>query len=312
MRLLSAIALLLAALPARGASQVTYRAINPQLEEARKLVAKGEFEPALEKLRVAQGLPGNTSRQLAEAAALEATALLALPPTAEHRQQADEALAHLFHADAEGAALQLASPAAQERAKAVLASRPLLLHERIVTARTGQPILLRARLSGAQPSSAQVYASYRLEPQAEGESGHDEEYVHVLLDPQRGGAFEAYLRPGIGGIPVRGEHVLRYYVEARSPEGTQLDQNGSALQPIRAQLSETLAESVASGAHVAALDEGGKGHPLEVAPETPWYKKWQIVVPAAAVVVVAAVVTVVLVQGKPQPQSGSLGRVDLP
>src|SRR5471032_1543850 len=104
-------------LAARANTLVTWRAINPALEEARRLYAAGSFEQAVDKLREAEGLPGNTNRQSAEIGALEASALLALPASAERRQQADDALAALFHVDPDGAALPIASPAAQERAK---------------------------------------------------------------------------------------------------------------------------------------------------------------------------------------------------
>src|SRR5947209_1408640 len=87
----------------------------------------------------------------------------------------------------------------------------------------GRPILLRARMSGQGPSSAQVYASYRIEPAGD-RAGDDADYVHVQLEPQRGGGFEAWLRPGVGGIPLEGEHVLRYFLQARSPEGAVLDE----------------------------------------------------------------------------------------
>ncbi len=308
-----ALALLSSVSLAAGANTlVTWRAINPPLEEGRKLYAAGSFEAALEKLREADGLPGNTNRIAAEIAALQASALLALPASPERKQQADDALAGLFHVDPDGAALPGASAAAQERAKALRDLRPVLLHERLITARSGRPVLMRARLSFAQPGSAQIFAHYRLEPQAEGQSGSDDEYLRVALEPQRSGWFLTYLRPGVGGMPTSGEHVLRYWLEARSPEGTVLDTNGSQAQPIRAQLSETMAEG-AGLTSVATLDEGGRSlHPDVAPPSTPLYKRPEIVIPAVAAVAIAAVVIVVLLQPKPQPQSGSLGRVDLP
>jgi hypothetical protein len=313
MRTLAACFAALLPLAALGESRVTYRAINPSLEQGKLLLAQGAPDKALAELRAAEGLPGNTNRQLAEIGALEATALLALPPSAEHRQQADDALVQMFHVDPDGAALSIGSPAAQERAKIARSQRPILLHERLVSARSGRPILLRARLS-TPLQSAQVSAVYRLEPDGAGESGHDDDYVRIFLEPQRNGAFEVFLRPGIGGVPTSGEHVLRYYLEARAPEGAMLDTNGSQAQPIRAQLSETAAEGPAPGSTALTLEEGGKmAHPPPPPPEsTPLYKRWEIIVPAAVVIVGGGVLAAVLLQSKPQPQSGSLGRLDLP
>src|SRR5262245_888664 len=105
--LLTACALWAAPGAARAASAVGSRGDNKNLDEAKKLLAKGSFEPALEELKLAEGLPGNSPRHLAEICALRASALLALPPTAERAKQADEALVQLFHADAAGAALQV-------------------------------------------------------------------------------------------------------------------------------------------------------------------------------------------------------------
>jgi hypothetical protein len=309
----ASLAAALAPPPAHAASQISYRAINLNLEEARKLTAQGKLEPALSELQIAEGLAGNTDRQLAEIAALRASALLGLPPSPERKRQADDALAQLFHVDPEGLSLQIASAAAQARAKAVRDERPIILHERIVTARSGRPLLVRARLGGAAAASAQLSIHYRIEPAAEGESGSDDDYVRLPMELQRSGAFEAFLRPGIGGVPTGGEHVLRYWLEARSLEGAVLDQNGSQAQPVRAQLSETRTEGAGVGATVLALDEGGKAaHPVAPPPSTPWYKRWAVIGPAAGVLVVGTVLAVVLLSPKPQPASGSLGRVDLP
>jgi len=307
----AALGALLLAGQVHAAAEIQYRATNLNLEEAKKRLVKGTPEEALEELKIAEGLPGNTNRHRAEIFALRASALLAQPASPERKQGADEALVALFHTDPEGAALAAATAAAQERAKALKAERPLLLHERQVTVRSGRPVLLRARLSGAQPGSARLFAHYRVEPDAADQSGSDEDYVQIPLEPTRSGAFEGYLRPGIGGIPAGGEHVVRYFLEARSPEGTLLDANGSAREPIRAQLSATRAEGVPDTA--LALDEGGRAqNPVLPPPPTPWYRRWAVVGPIGGAVVVGAVVAVILLQPKPQPVVGTLGRIDLP
>jgi hypothetical protein len=309
---LAAAALLCAALPAGAATEIAFRGANQNLEEAKKLVAKNSWEAALEELRTAEGLPGNSNDQLAQIAALRATALLAQPPAPESKQQADEALVQLWHLDPEGASLALASPAAQARAKALRAERPLVLHARMVTVRSGRPVLVVARLAAA-PGAAQVVLHYRIEPDAADQSGSDAEYVAVALEQRRNGSYEAYLRPGIGGMPAGGEHVLRYFIDVRSPEGAVLDSNGSAGEPVRAQLSATKGEGP-SQPTVLSTDEGGHSSrpPAPPPPGRPWYSRWEIVGPAAGALVVGGVIAAVLLHPKPQAQPGSLGKVDLP
>ena len=303
------VALLAAPGAVRAASAIVQRAENKNLEEAKKLLAKGSFEPALEELKTAEGLPGNSPRQLAEIAALRASALLSLPPSPERKAQADEALVTLFHLDAASAVLPLATFTAQARAQALRAERPLLIHDRIATARLDRPLLIQARLTGSPAAAAKVVLHYRIEPTAADQSGSDEEYVALPMDLQRNGAFEAYLRPGVGGIPTGGDHVLRYYLEARASDGALLDQNGSVREPIRALLSPRDGGQQVTSA--LSVDEGAKRPVIELA-TTPWYKRWEIVGPIGGALILGAVVAVVLLQPKPQPQAGSLGKVDLP
>jgi len=326
LRALIASTLLLSALAAAPspAADMQFRGANQNLEEARALVAKGRFEEALQELVTAEQLPGNTNRHLADIYALRASALLGLGPTPEHQQLASDALFLLWHIDPQGSALASATQAAKDLAQEVRTTRPLVLHDRLVTVRTGQPIRVRARLSSAPPDTA-IYLHYRAEADAPVEARDvqqtaalvdSEEYVRVQLEPA-GGAYEVYLRPGVGGVPAEGDHVLRYYLEALAPDGSLLDSNGSARQPIRVLLSQTRTEGAGVGgadAVLATLDEGGKvAHPEPPPPpETPIYKRWQLWAPIGGVVVAGVVIGLVVAQPRPQPPNGSLGRVDLP
>ncbi|MGZ6143844.1 MAG: hypothetical protein ACXWLM_10935, partial [Myxococcales bacterium] len=88
-----------------------------------------------------------------------------------------------------------------------------------------------------------------------------------------------------------------------------LDSNGSARDPIRLTLSDTLPEA----AGIAALDEGGRpAHPVLPPPPRPWYKRWEIVGPIVGAVLIGGGIALYATQPKPQPQQGSLGRLDLP
>jgi hypothetical protein len=311
----------LAAPPARAA-EMQYRGKNLNLEEARSLVGKARYEEALPELATAEELPGNTMRHLADIYALRASALLGLGQTPEHKQQAAATLYQLWHVDPTGTALASATQAARDLAEQVRVSRPIVLHDRIVTARTGRPIRIRARLSTPVPG-AHLFVRYRLEPELD---VHDvqqtvslvdaDEFAKVELEPQ-GDQVEAYLRPGVGGVPGDGDHVLRYYVESYGPDGRLLDLNGTPHQPIRMQLSETRTEGAGVGgadAIIATLDEGGRAaHPPPPPPlGPPWYKRWEIIGPVGGVIVAGVVVGLIVAQPKPLPPNGSLGRVDIP
>jgi hypothetical protein len=284
----------LVALPALAAAE------NRNLGEAQKRVAAGEFPQAIEELQVAEQLPGNSLRQRAEILALRASALLGQGP--EQRQAAVEALVGLYHLDPEGTALSVATEPAKALAQQLKSERALVLHDRLVTARSGRPLRVRARIAGAVVGEAQLFFNYAPD--------NAEEFIRVQMDPAAAaGLYEVWLRPGIGGVPLDGEHTIRYFIEATGPGGAELDANGSAKDPIRLQLSENLPEA----AGLAALDEGGKvAHPYVPPPPVPWYKRLEIVGPAAGAVVAVAVVSAILLQPKPQPANGTLGRVDLP
>ena len=319
----AALALLLGALAA-DAGELRFRGQNQNLEEARALVGKARFEEALEELKTAEALPGNTNRHLADLYMLRAGALLGLAPSPERTAQAKDALVKLFHVDAEGASLAAATDAVKALAQQLKTERPILLHDRLVTVRSGRPMRLRARLLAA-PANAQLLVRYRTEPDGESADGAElalslvdpGQFVKVQLDPRGADSFEVFLRPGVGGVPADGEHVMRYYLEALDEKGALLDRNGTAQEPIRVQLSETRTEGSGVGgadAVIATLDEGGHiAHPPPPPPPPPpWYKRWEIAGPIGGAVVVAGIVAAVLLVPKPQAPSGALGQVKLP
>ena len=240
----AALALVLGALAA-DAGELRFRGQNQNLEEARALVGKARFEEALEELKTAEALPGNTNRHLADLYMLRAGALLGLAPEAERTAQAKDALVKLFHVDAEGASLSGATDAVKALAQQLKTQRPILLHDRLVTVRSGRPMRLRARLLSA-PANAQLFVRYRTEPDGdvEGNGANADlalslldpgQYVKVALDPRGADSFEVFLRPGVGGVPADGEHVMRYYLEAYDEKGEKggvLDRNGTAQEQI--------------------------------------------------------------------------------
>ena len=320
------------AAPAAGlAAEIRFRGTNQNLEEARALVGKARYEEALEELKTAEALPGNTNRHSADLAMLRASALLGLPPNPERTQQAKDALITLFHVDAEGASLLAATDGVKALALQLKGERALLLHDRLVTVRSGRPLRLRARLSNGPPGAA-LYLRYRTEPEVDAKGDRSvspvsqgspvstieaDEFVRVQLEARTADSFEVFLRPGVGGVPADGEHVIRYYLEALDSAGRPVDQNGTARDPIRVQLSETRTEGAGVGgadAVIATLDEGGKmAHPPPPAPPpVPWFKRWEIVGPIGGALVIGGVVAAVLLQPKPQPPAGALGTVNLP
>ncbi len=290
-----------------------------RLANARSLVAAAKYADALVDLQAVSQMYGNTPREQAELSALRASALLGLPETEEHRKDAADAVAAMYHVDPEGTALATATEATKSLAQQLRSSRTLVLTDRVVTARSGRPLRIRARLMGARLGEPQLFLNYSAQQGID-----DAEYVRIPMDRvavQEGGhegalraaimspTFEAWLRPGVGGVPGGGEHLLLYFIEAMGPGGTLLDSNGSPKDPIRLTLSDTLPEA----AGIAALDEGGRpAHPVIPPPPTPWYKRWEIVVPIVAALVIGGVVVGVEAQPKPQPAPGTLGRLDLP
>ena len=174
-----------------------------------------------------------------------------------------------------------------------------------IVARAGRPLRIRTRLLGARIGEPQVFLSYSAQ-----HGGEDAEYVRIPMDRvAAAGTYEAWLRPGVGGVPGGGEHLLLYFIEALGPGGALLDSNGTARDPIRLTLSDTLPEA----AGIAALDEGGRpAHPVIPPPQRPWYKRWEIVGPIVGALVIGGAVAGVAAQPKPQPGPGTLGRLDLP
>src|SRR5207253_5339511 len=133
--------------------------------------------------------------------------------------------------------------------------------------------------------------------------GNEEpEYVRIPMERvEAADTWEAWLRPGVGGVPGGGEHLLVYFIEAMGPDGAPLDSNGTAKDPIRLTLSDTLPEA----AGIAALDEGGRpAHPVVPPPPTPWYKRWGIIGTVAGVLVVGSVLALIATQPKPEPAAG--------
>lgn len=276
-----------------------------RLANARSLIAAGKYADALVDLQAVSRMYGNTMQEQAEIFSLRASALLGLPDTPEHQKDAADALLAMVHVDPEGTALARASDAARKLAQQIRNSRALVLTDRILSARAGRPVRIRARLAGARIGEPQLFLDYSAQHGSE-----EPEYVRIPMNRVAvADTYEAWLRPGVGGVPGGGEHLLVYYLEAVGPDGAVLDSNGTAKDPIRLTLSDTLPEA----AGIAALDEGGRAaHPLLPPPPTPWYRRWGIVGTVAGVLLVGGVVAIIALQPKPQPSGGTLGTVGLP
>ena len=276
-----------------------------RLANARSLVAAGKYADALVDLQAVSQMYGNTPREIAEMYALRASALLGLPASAEHRIDAVEALTQMFHVDPDGTALAHATDEAKSLAQHIRSERSLVLTDRIVTARSGRPLRIRARLVGARLGEPQIFLNYSAQHGSE-----QPEYVRIPMERiAKEDVWEAWLRPGIGGMPSGGEHLVLYYIEAVDQGELLLDSNGTAKDPIRLTLSDTLPEA----AGIAALDEGGRpAHTPLPQPSRPWYKRWEIVAPIVGVIVIGGTIALIATQPKPQPIEGNLGRMDLP
>ncbi|MCA1825691.1 MAG: hypothetical protein ABR567_04325 [Myxococcales bacterium] len=276
-----------------------------RLANARSLVAAGKYADALVDLQAVSQMYGNTMREQAEISALRASALLGLPASTEHRLEAVQALQEMYHVDPDGTALAHATDEAKALAQHLRTERSLVLTDRIVVARSGRPLRIRARLAGVRIGEPQLFLNYSAQHGSE-----EPEYVRVPMERVAAAdTYEAWLRPGVGGVPGGGEHLLLYYIEAVDPGGLVLDSNGTAKDPIRLTLSDTLPEA----AGIAALDEGGRAaHPVLPPPQRPWYKRWTIVGPIVAAIVIGGTIALIATQPKPQPNEGNLGRLDLP
>jgi hypothetical protein len=209
-----------------------------RLANARSLVAAGKYADALVDLQAVSQMYGNTPREQAELHALRASALLGLPASTEHRVDAVGALTEMFHVDPDGTALAHATSEAKALAQHIKIERSLVLTDRIVTARSGRPLRIRARLVGVRIGEPQLFLNYSAQHGTE-----EPEYVRIPMerDPAAD-IYEAWLRPGVGGVPGAGEHLLLYYIEAIDQGGLLLDSNGTAKDPIRLTLSDTLPE----------------------------------------------------------------------
>src|SRR5438105_15922132 len=87
-----------------------------RLANARSLIAAGKYADALVDLQAVSQLYGNTLREQAEIGALRASALLGLPESDEHRQDAAQSLVEMYHVDPEGTALAKGTDAARQLA----------------------------------------------------------------------------------------------------------------------------------------------------------------------------------------------------
>ena len=263
-----------------------------RLANARSLVAAGKYADALVDLQAVSQMYGNTPREQGELFALRASARLGLPGSAEHRLDAVEALMQMYHVDPDATALAHATDEAKALAQHLRTQRTLVLTDRIVTARSGRPLRIRARLAGVRIGEPQLFLDYSAQ-----HGGEEPEYVRIPMEHlPAADVYEAWLRPGVGGVPGGGEHLLLY-------------SNGTARDPIRLTLSDTLPEA----AGIAALDEGGRpAHPVLPLPPRPWYKRWGVLGTVAGVIVIGGTIALILSQPKPQPGQGNLGRLDLP
>src|SRR5947209_8480195 len=82
-----------------------------------------------------------------------------------------------------------ATDAAKALAQQMRSTRALVLTDRIVTARSGRPLRVRARLVGSYVGEPQVFLSYNAQ-----HGGDDADYIRVPMD-RSGGGYEAWLRP---------------------------------------------------------------------------------------------------------------------
>lgn len=281
-----------------------FQARNQNLEYAKQLVARGRYEDALEELDVAEKLPGNSLRLIAEMQATRAQALLL-------RDEPDEAAARfhlieMLHVDPEATMLSDAPQAVRDVVDALRAEQVLVLHDRIVVSRAGRPMRVRATVVDPQDQVVAVKLYYK--------GNHLTKYS---MEPMKKGAtsWVGYLRDPSLLAPegAEDEFLIDYYVTAENILGDVVDSNGSAEAPIVAEISATRNEEagLTTGVDltaVTALREGPPPEP-EVAPDpvVPLYKRWYVLTGAGVVVAGAIVGTVVALSGEgklPEPQLG--------
>lgn len=294
MRLRLAAALALLSSPAL-AGTLTFRATNQNLEQARKLVAKGRFDAALEELATAEALPGNTNAQLADLYVLRATALLG--EGNPDVTGAKDALVRGAHMDPEDAALaRSGSEAARRLSHEVLAERLVVLHQRLVHVEAGLPVRVRARATGPV-LDFELVLHYR----PEGIS----DFAQLAMDPVPGGQFEAWLRPHLGGVSGDPEQLVAYYIDARAPDGTVLDTDGDAAHPILMLLTGDKAAAAAELPH----DEGGGKAPAPPPPPL-WKTPWALATAGSVAVAAVGVGLYFALRPGPAPK-GTLGEIDI-
>lgn len=272
--------------------------VNQNLEEARKLFGKARYPQAEAELKTAEALPGTTVEQRAEIYALRAS--IHLVQKKSDTASARRLLLTEIHLDPSGDALTKAgSTEARELGQALRAERSLVLHERFDHVVAGRPILLRARLSGP-PQAATFHVHYRPEEATE--------YAVVQLEKTRGEWSEIFLRPGVGGVPASVGQSIAYYIDATTEDGSVLDSNGDAANPLVIQLTTEAAAIDIPAAQT--FDEGWRppAPPPEPIPLWEAHPYW---IAAGGVAAVGLGVGLYFaLRAGPNPR-GTLGEIDL-
>jgi hypothetical protein len=313
MRISGLLSALLLALPAAAAPAPTepggprFRAINQNLETAKKDYGRGGYRDALEELKEAEKLPGNSNRQRAEILIYRAACLLAVKPP--DKNGATEAVRKLLHVDRDGELVKEAPAPVRELADELRASTVLVLHRRLVTARLGRPIRLRAEIVDPAKKVYGLFLHWRPEGQVS--------YYKVALEKEPSG-WTGALR-----IDTELEQFVDYWLEAVDETGATLDQNGAAEEPIQFLLSTSEPELV--GLQGEAVSVATAALPADEAPPDAlkkmggpppppqWWENPWLWAGAGGVVLVGVGSAVVwaLIPPPPRP-NGTLGRVDLP
>lgn len=293
-----------ASAPAKKPLRV-FQARNQNLEYAKELVKRGRYQDALEELDVAAKLPGNSLRLVAEMHATRAQALLLQDNPNE--TEARGLLVEMLHVDPEATMLADAPEAVQAVLESLRAEQVLVLHERIVVARAGRPMRVRARLVDPQNQVSKVKLYYR--------GNHLTKYS---MEPMKKGpsSWVGYLREPSILAPegVDDEYLIDYYITAENAAGEVVDSNGRATDPITTEISATRNEEagLTTGVDltaIQALREGPLPQPEVVVPVVPLYKRWYVLTGAGVVVAGAVVGTIIALSGDgelPEP------RIELP
>lgn len=283
--------------------------VNQNLEYAKELLARGEYEDALYELDLAGRLPGNTLRIVADLHATRAQALLLKEPP--DRSTARDLLVEMLHIDPEATLLGKAPPAVKTFVDGIRAEQVLVLHEPIAVARAGRPMRVRARVIDPKNEVTNLRLYYR----AHGLHGYS-------MEPMTKGAsgWTGYLREPALLAPegVTDEYLIDYYITALNTSETVLDSNGSAAVPITAQISATRDEraGIHTGVDLTAVAEIREGPPpepeLAIAPTVPIYKRWYVWTAAGVVVLGVVTGSVLAATSNGDLPSPSLGQIQLP